>query len=218
MATWKRNPARLWAILCTLGIVAFTAFAGTRIYWGPGLAQCLDVTGDASSSGWSVTGSASHFGAIDEQDGACLTANDGLTSYIECAASTQCDDVFTLEDTSGLSGKRILYVAGFLDCRRGAGTAKGGAISYLRISGSDYQLAAPNCTSSSFNSGVGTPQYTNPHTGAEWTTADIDAMQLKVSRASTQTSPQQVSSAGVCVAYEEPENYSTERERHAGGN
>lgn len=203
--------------------------AGSLIFYGPEQFQCLALTADSATSAWTVTGAVSHYDAInDTPDAACLyaaqtTTHDGTTTMLTGPASTTCSDTFDVADASGLTGKNILYVTTSGVCSRSAGVGAPSVTVYLRISATDYSMGTLTCTQTTptFSERTNmTRQFTNPNTGAAWTSADIDALQVKLDRSNASAREAYVTALQVIVAYEDalPTDAATNRQRSGGGN
>lgn len=212
------------ALVAIAALLAFAPCFAVRIYYGPGLVQCLAPNGDAATSNWTITGAATGWDAInDPPDAACLylTATDGDTTKIVGPASTTCSDTFDLTNTSGLSGYTIDYVTASYVCVKSSGAGGPSITTYLRVSGVDYSLGTFTCSGTNYTfpeySSL-TRYYTNPATGVAWTTSDIDALQLKIDRSNSSARIANITALQGIVVYEPSANYGTARERSGGGN
>ncbi len=201
-------------------MVAFQLSAGAAIFYGPIAAsrQTLLPTADSATSNWSASGGGTHFSMIDDGVEARLIASgDDDATYLECASATACQDTFDLTDGSGLSGKRILYVAGSAINKRQSGTQGSLLTTYLRVNSTNYSLTTASTANSTYTLfTAGTRHYTNPNTGLAWTSSDIDALQLVVDRPVTGTKVTRVTAVALVVVYEDDTLTST-RERSGGG-
>lgn len=197
------------------------SLAAQRTYFGPALSQCLALSGDVSTSNFTVTGSATHFAAIDDApSSSCLlsSTHDSDATTIACAASTTCTDVFDLANTSGLSAKRILYVQANGIIKKDTGSGSATITVYAVIGGSDYSLGVISTTGTTYgNESFATKTYTNPATGLAWTSSDIDSIQIKLVKSSS-ARVATLTAINVTVAYDDGANFGTLRQRSGGGN
>lgn len=197
------------------------ARAAAPVWWGPGSFQVLYPSGDNSLSNWSVTGAATVWDATNDALDVVgwPSATDNDSTYAGCAGSTVCSVILDLTNTSGLSGKKILYVTAVGAVLKTSGAGTFTTQLSLRVSGVDYLTNSPasSSTSTPYTQDVvpTTTYYTNPATSLAWTTTDLDALQLTLGRA-TGAQVGKVTSVAVIVAYED-DPYTSTRERSGGG-
>ena len=198
--------------------LVLSASAGNQVVYGPNF-QTLAPSADSSVSGWTLVGVASHYDAInDAPDATGQATGDGDTTALECPTGTVCADVLDLTNTSGLSGKKILYVGTSHVQKKISGAGFTQFVVAIRVGGVNYTTQNPSFSSTSYATvSTGTRYYTNPATSAAWTTTDLDALQISLDRV-TGSKVARMTAVTVVVAYEDAETpISTTRERSGGG-
>lgn len=188
--------------------------------------EVLVPSNDSSTSNWTVTGAATHREAIDDaapSSGTCLTAGDGDATELVGPRASACVDVFDLTDCVSCTGKTIDYITFVSVGRVAIACSMNPAILTVKwvIGGIDYTAGTASWSNTSWSTtwsaGIA---YTNPATGLAWTASDVNALQLKASKAAQGGSiacDALMTALQVVVVYEPTIPLDDSRIRSAGG-